>query len=73
MCLLQVRKDHWKGMSQAQRDSILQQQLEQVEARKGAASAAAADEAAAAAAQRNIQKALMLQVRSRVHVVMPVI
>lgn len=49
-------------MSQAQRDAILQQQLEQVEARKAAAAMAAAEEAAAAAAQRNIHKAIMQQV-----------
>jgi hypothetical protein len=59
----QVRKDHWKGMSAAQREAIAQEQLGQVLARRTAAAQAAAEEAAAAAEQHNIHRAVMQQVR----------
>jgi hypothetical protein len=58
-----VRKDHWKGMSAAQREVIAQEQLGQVLARRAAAAQAAAEEAAAAAEQHNIHRAVMQQVR----------
>jgi hypothetical protein len=62
LCACQVRKDHWKGMSAAQREAIAQEQLGQVLARRAAAAQAAAEEAAAAAEQHRIHKAVMQQV-----------
>lgn len=59
----QVRKDHWKGMSAAQREAIAQEQLGQVLARRAAAAQAAAEEAAAAAEQHRVHKAVMQQVK----------
>ncbi|KAF6260758.1 coiled-coil protein associated with protofilament ribbons [Scenedesmus sp. NREL 46B-D3] len=59
-----VRKDHWKGMSAAQRDAITQEQLGQVLARRAAAAQAAAEEAAAAAEQHSIHKAVMQQAQA---------
>ncbi|WIA12984.1 hypothetical protein OEZ85_006596 [Tetradesmus obliquus] len=59
-----VRKDHWKGMSAAQREAIAQEQLGQVLARRAAAAQAAAEEAAAAAEQHRVHKAVMQQAQA---------
>lgn len=60
--LLQVRKDHWKGMSTAQRDAILAEQLQQMDERRAAMQAKVQEEEAAAAHQRDIQRQLEQQV-----------
>lgn len=63
-CLLQVRKDHWKGMSAEQLAAIKHQQESQLEAKRAADAAAAAVEAAAIAESRNIQRAVLLQAQA---------
>lgn len=63
-CLLQVRKDHWKGMSAEQLAAIKHQQESQLEAKRAADAAAAAAEAAAIADSRNIQRAVLLQAQA---------
>jgi hypothetical protein len=61
---LQVRKDHWKGMSAEQTAAIKQQQAAQAEQKRDAAAAAAAAEAQAAAQQRSVQRAVLLQAQA---------
>lgn len=62
--LLQVRKDHWKGMSAEQLAAIKQQQAAQQELKRAAEAAAAAAEADAVAHSRSVQRAVLLQAQS---------
>jgi hypothetical protein len=61
---LQVRKDHWKGMSAEQLAVIKQQQAAQQELKRAAEAAAAAAEADAVAHSRSVQRAVLLQAQA---------
>ena len=59
-----VRKDHYKGMSEAERQAILATQMAQVEEKRARQAAQAAEDAAYARTQADILRAMDAQVRA---------
>jgi hypothetical protein len=70
--LYRVRKDHYRGMSEAERAAIHATQLAQVEEKRAREAAAAAEDAAYARTQAGILRAMDAQVCACVCVVVVV-
>lgn len=62
--LCRVRKDHYKGMSEAERRAIQATQMAQLEEKKARQAAQAAEEAQYARTQADILRAMDAQVRA---------